>query len=136
MYLPSLATGSLIARFGLTPVLVAGAVAMALGTVAGATGTSVGTYWLALVLVGIGWNLQFVGGTVLLTSAYRHAERFKAQALNDLVVYGGQAVTSLVAGAVLFRAGWATLNLLALPPLVAIVLIVLAWRRDLVRVAA
>ncbi len=74
-------------------------------------------YWLALVLLGIGWNFLFVGGTILLTQSYTPAERFKAQAANDFAIFGVQALASLSAGAVLFRMGWNTLVTLTLPVL-------------------
>jgi MFS family permease len=72
-------------------------------------------YWGALVLLGFGWNLLFVGGTTLLTRSYYPAERFKAQAINDFTVFGTQSLASLSAGTVIFLASWNVLILLTLP---------------------
>ncbi len=72
-------------------------------------------YWSSLVLLGVGWNFTFVGGTILLTQCYRQAERFKAQAVNDFSIFAVQAITSLFSGALFYLVGWENLNLLALP---------------------
>ena len=77
----------------------------------------------ALVLLGVGWNFAFVGGTALLTQAYRASEQTKVQALNEGVVFGLVALGSLGAGWLYDRFGWAMLNLAALPLLV----MALAW---------
>jgi len=82
----------------------------------------------ALILLGIGWNLLFVAGTVLLGRSYRPAERFKAQAANEFTIFGTQALASLSAGTVLFRADWITLNLITLPLLLLVAIAVLVLR--------
>ena len=115
MYAPSLVTGFLVDRLGVRRMMVAGTLAL-LGAVAStAFSHSFAAYWTGLVLLGIGWNLLFVGGTVLLTRSYEPAERFRAQATNDLAVFGSQASASLASGAVLHRFGWMTMNLAAVP---------------------
>jgi len=77
-------------------------------------------YWGAMVLLGIGWNFLFVGGTTLLTTSYRASERFKVQALNDFLVFGLQAVGSLGAGLLLALYGWNSILWLCLPWLVVL----------------
>ncbi len=129
MYLPSLFTGVLIGRWGPLPVAVAGVAALAGSAALGLSGQALGFYWTAMVLLGVGWNFLFVGGTTLLTGSYRPAERFKAQAANDFLVFGVQAVASLSAGAGLFHFGWKTLNLASLPFLVLMLTALLAYRR-------
>ena len=125
MYLPSLASGWIIARLGTRPVIVAGAMLMA-GCIAIAAfaGHSVLHYAWALVLLGVGWNLMFIAGTTLLTGTYRSHERVRVQTLNDFMVFGSQAVASLLAGFALATIGWELLNLVALPLLAAVVLAV------------
>ena len=76
------------------------------------------------LLLGVGWNFLFVGSTTLLTTTFRPAERYAAQAANDFAVFGAQAVASLAAGALVHRLGWAQLNL-AVAPLLALLLVVL-----------
>ena len=112
MYLPSLASGWIIARIGIRPVIVAGALLMA-GCVAIAAfaGHAVPHYGWALVLPGIGWNLLFIAGTTLLTRTHRPHERIQVQTLNDFLVCGAQAGASLLAGYALSAIGWERLNL-------------------------
>lgn len=131
MYLPALFTGAIIARLGATRVMVIGLLATVACVLLALAGHQIWSYWSALVLLGIGWNFQFLGATVLLTANYWPAERFKAQAVNDLMIFGTQAIMSLSAGAVMHRANWEILNLLALPFLVAVLLVMLTLRRYL-----
>ena len=126
MYLPSLITGLLISRWGAIKIASTGAMSMLACALLGIASRSLVNYWVALVLLGIGWNFLFVGGTVLLTQTYLTAERFKAQAVNDFSVFGIQAFSSLSAGAVIFRANWRVLNLINLPVLV-IMMLALLW---------
>ena len=83
-------------------------------------------YWFSLVLLGVGWNFLFVGGTSLLVQTYRSAERFKAQAFNDFGVFGMSAVASLMAGTVLHNWGWIFLLLSSVPGLL-LMLAALFW---------
>ncbi len=115
MYLPSLFTGFIVERLGMVKVMVTGVLLLLACVALGLVSTHFIHFWGALVLLGLGWNFLFVGGTVLLTRSYRPAERFKAQAANDFLIFGIQAFTSLSAGTVLFTANWKVLNLLNLP---------------------
>ena len=72
-------------------------------------------YWWAMVLLGVGWNFLFVGGTTLLAQTYRDNERFKVQALNDFLMFGLQAVSSLGAGVLLATIGWNGVMIFSLP---------------------
>jgi MFS family permease len=120
MFLPALVSGHVVGRFGTHATMAAGTLAMAgCVAVAAAGGHEVLHYWWAMVLLGVGWNLLFVGGTTLLTGTYRPEERFRAQALNEFAVFGSQAVASLLAGVALATVGWAGLNLASVPLLAA-----------------
>ena len=134
MYLPSLASGWIIARLGIRPVIACGALLMS-GCIAIAafTGHSALHYGWALVLLGVGWNLMFIAGTTLLTLTYRPHERIRVQTLNDFLVFGSQAAASLLAGLALATIGWERLNLVTLPLLAAVLLSVASGtgrRRD------
>jgi predicted MFS family arabinose efflux permease len=124
MYLPSLFTGFLIEKLGLTRLMLVGIALMVLTVAIGVVSREVLHYWWALVLLGLGWNFLFVGGTVLLTRSYYPAERFKAQAANDFTIFGSQALAALSAGSVLFLANWDVLLLLTLPILAGSALLV------------
>lgn len=131
MFLPSFFTGSLIARYGVLNVMLAGVALLAGHILMTLTGTGFYSFAAALVLLGIGWNFLFVGGTTLLTEAYRPSERGRAQAANDMAVYVVGLAASLSAGALLKLVGWQSLNLVLLPWLGAAALAIawLAWRR-------
>ena len=118
MFAPSFFTGNLIKRYGAPRIMQIG-FALLLGHVAVAlSGLEVLHFASALVLLGVGWNFAFVGGTALLTQTYRPAEQLKVQAINEFLVFGLVAASTLSAGWLYDRYGWATLNLAVVPFLV------------------
>ena len=127
MYAPSLVTGWLVDRLGVARMMAAGVAAIGGAISATAAGHTLAAYWMGLVLLGLGWNLLFIGATVLVSQSFGPPERFRAQGLNDLVVFSSQAVASLAAGAVLYRFGWVAMNLMA-APLLLLVLVLIARR--------
>lgn len=120
MYVPSLFSGLLIERFGLRRMMAIGAAALLASCFVGLQGHSMMHYGVALVLLGLGWNFLYVGGTTMLTLSYSMAERFKAQAVNEFMVFGTSAAASLLAGTILHLYGWTPLVLAPLPLLIAI----------------
>lgn len=110
MYLPALFTGSVIARLGVARTLAVGLAFLAASAGLGASGDGVAGYAAALILLGLGWNLLFIASTVLLARSYAPQERFRAQALNDFIVFGIQSTAALGAGAALQRFGWVAMN--------------------------
>lgn len=126
MFIPSLFTGTLIAKFGVTRMLLSGVIMLVSSALVAVLGSTLSYFWVALVLLGLGWNFLFVGASVLLTSAHTEAEKGKVQGLNDLVIFSFSAMGSLLAGTLWHHVGWETLNLLMLP-LVAVVLVAIAW---------
>lgn len=119
MFLPSFVTGSLIARFGVLRIMLAGVGLLAAHVLATLTGTGFPSYAAALVLLGVGWNFLFIGGTSLLASCHTAAEKGTAQATNDMTVYAVGLAASLGAGALMEAIGWRALNLALLPWLAA-----------------
>lgn len=137
MYLPSLASGWIIARYGDLPVIVAGtALVIVCVAIAAFAGHAVLHYGSALLLLGVGWNLMFIAATTLLTTTYRPHERVQAQTLNDFLVFGAQATASLMAGLALATIGWKLLNLVTLPLLVAVLASVVLAARSRAAVTA
>jgi len=130
MYVPSFFTGAVITRIGASRTSIIGMVMLVLAAVAGLLGIHFENFAVGLVLLGIGWNFGYIGGTTLLTNTYEPLERNKAQGLNDLLVFGTTTITSLSAGALMAGAGWNAVNW-AVIPLAAIggALIVWLWRR-------
>ncbi len=115
MFAPSFIMSFLIRRFNLAPVLFLGASIYVATLLIARTGHEVLHYWWALVLLGLGWNALFLGGTTLLSRCYAPHERFKVQAFNDFSVFFLQALASLSAGWVLFRGGWSAVIMIAAP---------------------
>lgn len=126
MFAPSFFTGSLINRFGVYRIMLFGAALMAICVVAALSGIGLLNFWVALVLLGVGWNFLFVGGTTLLTEAYAPAERAKTQAANDFIVFSTVAASSLLSGSLLYHYSWQTVNYAALP-FIALVALAIAW---------
>ena len=40
------------------------------------------SYWLTLILLGVGWNFMFIAGTTLLAETYRPEEKALVQGVN------------------------------------------------------
>ena len=120
MFAPSFFTGDLIKRFGVLTILGVGAALMFLCIGIALSGVTLMHFWWALLLLGVGWNFLYIGGTTLLTETYQPAERAKVQGGNDFLVFGVQAVSSLSAGALVLGGGWYTLNLYAIPAVIVI----------------
>jgi len=115
MFGPSFFTGHLIRRFGVLQVMAAGAMLMYVVVAIALSGISVPHFWLALVLLGIGWNFLYIGGTTLLTDACTPAERAKTQGANDSIIFLTTMLTSFGSGVLIDAKGWEVLNWLALP---------------------
>jgi MFS family permease len=131
MYAPSFFTGSLISRFGVLNVILAGCALMLICIVAALTGTTLINFWTAMFLLGVGWNFMFVGGSALLTEVYTPAERAKTQAANDFLVFLTMAISSASSGLLLNKSGWAAVNYGSIPFLLlaAAATVWLMWQR-------
>jgi MFS family permease len=130
MYVPSLFTGFLIEKFGVTRLMIAGVFGLLATAIIGLQGHTVLHYWWALLLLGVGWNFLFVGGTTMLTYTYSMAERFRAQAVNEFLIFGASASASLLAGTVMYFFGWHTLMLIPIPVLILICIALIVVRRN------
>ena len=126
MFLPSFFSGSLIRRIGILPLMLAGIVLLATHVAIALSGTALLHFLSGLVLVGVGWNFLYVGGSTLLLDTYRPSERAKVQALNDFLIVGVAAAGSFSAGALVDAFGWRGLNLAMLPVLMAAAMAVAA----------
>jgi MFS family permease len=126
MFAPSFVTGPMIKRVGVLPVLFCGAALNMVAIAIALTGISLAQFWWSLVLIGVGWNFLYIGGTTLLTETYRPEERAKAQGANDQSIFIMMALSSFTSGLTVTAGGWERVNLVALP-LVAIVAIAIAW---------
>ena len=123
MYVPSLFSGILINRFGVMRVIQVGFFIMLACVAVGWGDPMLMHYWWSMVLLGIGWNFLFLGGTTLLTQTYRSSERFSVQAANDFLMFGMQAIGSLGAGILLSVYGWNGVILFSAPWLVVLLIV-------------
>lgn len=131
MYGPSFFTGHLINRFGVLNIILTG-IALLLGCVLVAlSGTTLLNFWMALFVLGVGWNFMYVGGSALLTEAHAPAERAKTQAANDFLVFVTMAISSMSSGMLLHKGGWHTVNYGTVPFLIlaAAATFWLMWQR-------
>lgn len=125
MFIPSFFTGWLVKKIGLQKILLLGTIIYSLVTLIAFSGEQVVHYWWALLLLGIGWNFLFLTGTSLLPQSYAPCERHKVQALNDFIIFGFQAIASLLAGWMLFKAGWHGVVISSIPFIV--ILYAVTW---------
>jgi MFS family permease len=137
MYAPGFFTGSLMRRFGVLNVILAGVILVALCAVIALQGTTVAHFLVALAALGLGWNFMYTGGTTLLTEAYAPAEKARVQGANDFIVFATMGVSSFASGAMVSAAGWEAMNRAVLPvlALIAAAVVWFAWRRRTLRPA-
>jgi MFS family permease len=115
MFAPSFVTGSLIARFGKEPIIAIGMALLAICAIVALMGIDIANFWIALILLGVGWNFGFIGATSMLTETYRPAEKNAVQGLNDFLVFGGSAIASFSSGHLLATLGWEPINYVVFP---------------------
>ena len=125
MFGPGFVTGSLIKRFGEVRIILTGVVLQIVCIGVALSGEGVMEFWLAMLLLGVGWNFAFTGGTSLLTTAHNPAERAKTQGAMSVINYAFVAVVSLSSGALLHFFGWEWVNLSSIPLLVVAALAIL-----------
>jgi len=126
MFLPSFFTGHLIKRFGALPVMGVGALLNFVCVAVALSGVDVMQFLIALLFLGVGWNFLYIGGSTLLTQAYRPEEKNRAQGIMDTCVFWTMAVTSFSSGALITTQGWTWLNLGSLLPM-ALIACALVW---------
>jgi MFS family permease len=132
MYVPSFFTGHLIARFGVEKIVAAGLVVLAGAGAVALSGVELEQFFVALILLGIGWNFGFIGATTMLAGAHEPHERGRMQGLNDLLVFGGVTFASLASGGLMncsggnAQDGWMAVNL-AMAPFLALAGGALIW---------
>ncbi|MDY0885184.1 MFS transporter [Dongia soli] len=130
MYAPSFFTGRLIARFGAPNIILAGLSGIALAAIAGLSGLTVHHFWIALVLLGFGWNFGFLGASAMVLTCHALDEGPRVQSLNDFVVFGAMVIGSFASGSLLTEFGWPVIAGLILPP-VFFAMIAILWLKGL-----
>ncbi|GAB4235983.1 MAG: MFS transporter [Kiloniellaceae bacterium] len=126
MFAPSFVTGHIIQRIGVERVIAIGGLLILGCALVNLTGVEVLQFWAALVLLGVGWNFMFIGGTTLLTETYEVEEQSRVQAFNEFMVFGTTAVTALASGVIFSTFGWQAVNIGIIVP-VAIATASVLW---------
>jgi MFS family permease len=126
MFAPSFVTGPLIKRVGLMPIMLTGAALLGACVMVALAGIDVMHFWVALVLLGVGWNFMYFGATALLTETHTPAERGKVQGVNDMAISFTMVLSSLSVGALFTYHGWQIMNVLA-APFIAIAALGVVW---------
>jgi len=129
MYAPGFVTGTLIDRFGVLKMILAGIAVMAGGAAVALNGNDLAHFLAALVLIGVGWNFMYTGGTTLLTESYAPGEKARTQGANDFFMFSIMAFSSFSSGAMVSAAGWEVMNAVALPILALIAAVVIWYAR-------
>jgi MFS family permease len=133
MFAPSFFTGMLISRFGTEKVVIAGLLILMACAVVAHMGVELWNFWLALVLLGIGWNFGFIGATAIVASSYRPQEADKVQGFHDIVLFGTVALSSFSSGKVFSAFGWSIMNLVIWPVTILCLVLVLLQLRAAAR---
>ncbi|MBT5649441.1 MAG: MFS transporter [Rhodospirillaceae bacterium] len=128
MYAPAFITGHLINRYGVNNILIVGSILCGASIVIHLSGIGFMNFLSGLVLIGVGWNFLFTGGTTLLTQTYTPEEKAKVQGLNDFFIWGTISIGAVTSGAVQHSVGWSAVNLV-MAPLVVIVFATTLWLR-------
>ena len=123
MFLPSLITGTLIKKYGHSVIIYIGALIFLFCISLSYYEQSFANYLISLVLLGVGWNFLFIGGTSLLVICYRDSEKFKVQGFNDVLVFSIQSIASLTAGYSILKFSWNEINLACIPLTLLVILV-------------
>ena len=137
MFALSPLSGRLTDRYGSIRVVLAGLAVVAVSAVMAAVAPPDGgiVLFLALFLLGYGWNLGYVAGSTLLTGGLPLAERTRIEGVTDSLIWSSAAAASIGSGVVLAAASYAVLGLLSAALVIVPAWIILARRRAVESVA-
>jgi len=130
MFVPSFFTGHLIARYGVERICLLGMLLLIVAAVVAMLGIDFANFAIALILLGLGWNFGFIGGTTLLTGSYAPSERAKVQGFNDFAIAVTMAIASASSGKLLSALGWNAVNFAVFPMAVLAIALVLWLARQ------
>ncbi len=131
MFAPSLFSGWLIRKLGLSVMMLLGIAAFVGSAVFSLSGDQIHQFWVSLILLGVGWNFLFVSATALLPTTCTPEQAPRVQSLNDFIIFGSQAVASLSAGWILHSFGWQTQLLLCAPLMIVLLITIGRWQAGL-----
>jgi MFS family permease len=121
MFLPSFFTGHLISRFGVEKIMGIGLLILGSAGLVALSGMELENFYVALILLGVGWNFGFIGATTLLTRSHAPHEIGRVQGMNDAIVFGCVTIASIASGGLMncsggsVVTGWAAVNYAMVP---------------------
>lgn len=127
MFAPGFFTGALIKRYGAVRIMSVGVALNFICIAVALSGVEFAQFFIALFLLGVGWNFMFTGSTVMALGAYHPSERDKAQAAINFAVFFMMAISSFSSGALVTTSGWELLNYLSLLPMVVVTLALITY---------
>lgn len=125
MFVPSLITGKLITRFGSQKIAVLGIAVLLSGCALALRGTSLTIFHFSLLIVGIGWNFMYMGGSTLLAQIPDAGLRSRLQSINEFITFACITVIAGLTGWLYEGLGWQPILYIALIFLLAVLASVL-----------
>lgn len=113
MFAPSFFTGFLIKRFGAQTIATTGLVTIVAAAIAAALGLSTMHFYGSLIILGVGWNFGFIGGTAMLDAAVSEGEKAAVQGANDTIIALVSTICAFAAGFVVSSVGWTVLTVIS-----------------------
>lgn len=122
MFAPSFFTGGLIARHGARRIALVGCGIGLVGCLIALGGETTALFHAALILVGIGWNFAYIGGSALLVQSSSNENRARIQSVNETLTFAVVTFMSLSAGVAQAVLGWGGVAILGALTLLAAML--------------
>jgi MFS family permease len=135
MFAFSIFSGRLVDRIGREPVIMVGSVILIIAGLSAGLSGEVLPIAISLFLLGLGWNLCYVGGSTLLTDQLSTAEQARMQGVNDLFVGSASAIGSLGSGFVFAAVGYQTMGIVGAGFAIVPLAFALWWTRNPTRLS-
>lgn len=115
MFLPSLFSGYLLTRFGHIPIIMAGFVLYLASFLLNVSHSSYDNLYMALILLGLGWNFTYVGGSALLAIALENNPFSKKwQGISDTIIAVMATIGAFSPSVLMGIIGWESTNYLSI----------------------
>ncbi|MET0356265.1 MAG: MFS transporter, partial [Cellvibrio sp.] len=120
MFVPSLITGKLITRFSAQKIALVGIGILLSGCALALAGTSLHIFHASLLIVGVGWNFMYMGGSTLLSQIPDAGLRSRLQAINEVATFACITLIAGLTGWLYEGLGWESIIYIALIFLLAV----------------
>ncbi len=114
MFAFSSGTGWLTSRIGRLPVVALGIVLLIVSGISGCFADTLITLYIAVFLLGVGWNFCYIAGSAMLSDQLRPEERGRAQGVSEAFIGVTAAIGSVTSGLVYANYGYTGSNLIVI----------------------